>query len=42
MVMWYLTALALSCIAWPCVTGDEPTWVEIDNNAYGAEPKEIQ
>ncbi|MDP6777211.1 MAG: hypothetical protein QGI83_10645 [Candidatus Latescibacteria bacterium] len=33
-------ALALLCIACPCVAADEPTWVEIDNVVYGARPDE--
>ena len=32
--------LTLSCLAWPCVAANEPTWVEIDNTVYGARPDE--
>ena len=33
-----LIGLSIFCIVWPCIAAEQPTWVEIDNNVYGAKP----
>jgi len=32
------TLLSMFCIILPCITAEQPTWVEIDNTIYGAKP----
>ncbi|UCE47642.1 MAG: right-handed parallel beta-helix repeat-containing protein [Phycisphaerales bacterium] len=38
--MKHLVTLLVSCLALPCVTADDQTWIEIDGVVYGARPDE--